>query len=83
MTPNPNQVIVTNEDLARSSLHDFAARHREFPEVHGVGYSTKEAAARLASLLSQTLDNAPSDWRREMILLAIEDVRAFADGVRD
>jgi hypothetical protein len=79
MTPNPTQVIVTNEDLARSSLHDFAARHRQFPEVHGVGHSAREAAGRLADLLSQSLDNAQSTWRREMILLALEDVRAFAD----
>jgi hypothetical protein len=79
MMPNPEQVIVTSEDLARCSMHDFAARHREFPDVHGVGPSAEEAAARLAGLLRQTLDNAPSDWRREMILLAIEDVRAFAE----
>ena len=53
MTPNPGQVIVTNEDLARASVHGFAARHRDFPEVHGVGGSAKDAASRLAGLLSQ------------------------------
>jgi hypothetical protein len=83
MTPNPGQVIVTNEDLARASVHRFAARHRVFPEVHGVGDSAKNAAARLAGLLHQTLDYNPSDWHREMILGAIEDVRAFAKGARD
>jgi hypothetical protein len=82
MTPNPAQVIVTNEDLARASVHGFAARHRDFPDVHCTGDSATDAAARLAGLLYQTLDTAPSDWRREMILVAIEDVRAFAEGAR-
>jgi hypothetical protein len=79
MTPNPGQIIVTNEDLARASVHGFAARHRAFPEVHGVGDSATNAAGRLAELLHQNLDNAPSPWRREMILGAIEDVRAFTE----
>jgi hypothetical protein len=79
MTPNPAQIIVTNEDLARASVHGFAARHRAFPEVHGMGDSAMDAAGRLAERLFLTLDSAPSDWRREMILGAIEDVRAFAE----
>jgi hypothetical protein len=82
MTPNPGQIIVTSEDLARDCVHGFAARHRDFPEVHGVGCSAQDAASRLAGLLSQSLDNAPSDWRRELMLGAIEDVRAFAQTSR-
>ncbi len=82
MTPNPGQVIVTNEELARGSVHEVAARHRAFPEVHAMGDCESDAASRLAGLLFQTLDNAPSDWRREMILIAIEDVRAFQAGAR-
>lgn len=80
MTPNPAQVVVSSEDLARDCLHRIAARHRQFPEVHGVGDSAEIAAARLEGLLCQTLDNVGSGWRREMILVAIEDVRAFARG---
>lgn len=83
MTPNPSQVIVTSEDLARASVHGFAARHRVFPEIHCSGDSAKDATERLAGLLYQTLDNSPSAWRREMILMAIEDVRAFAKGARE
>jgi hypothetical protein len=82
MTPNPGQVIVTNEDLARASVHGFAARHRAFPDAHCMGDSAMDAAARLEGVLYQSLEGAPSDWRREMILLAIEDVRAFALGAR-
>ena len=82
MTPNPGQVIVTSEDLARASVHAFAAHHRAFPEVHVMGDSATDAASRLAGMLCQTLDNIPSDWRRELILHAIEDVKAFARGAR-
>jgi hypothetical protein len=82
MMPNPGQVVVTNEDLARASLHRFAAHHRAFPEVHSLGDSAKDATARLAGLLNLTLVDGPSDWRREMLVGAIEDVRAFAEGAR-
>ena len=82
MNANPSQVIVTNEDFARASVHRFAAHHRTFPEVHSVGESAKEATMRLAGLLNVTLIDAPSDWRREMIVHAIEDVTAFAAGAR-
>ena len=80
MMPNPSQVIVTTDDYCEASVHGFCAHHRVFPEVHGGGGSAQDAAARLAELLSLTLDNAPSDWRRQMILEALEDVKAFAGG---
>ena len=32
MTPNPTQVVMSNEDLARNCLHRIAARHRQFPK---------------------------------------------------
>jgi hypothetical protein len=78
MTSNPTQVIVLPEEYHRCSLHGLSAHHRDFPEVHGAGSSRKDAAARLAELLLLTLDNAPSDWRREIIEQALEDVRAYA-----
>ncbi len=82
MNPNPSQVIVTPDDCPQATVHGFCAHHRVFPEVHGGGESAEDAAARLEELLCRTLDNAPSDWRREMILAAIEDVRAFAARAR-
>jgi hypothetical protein len=78
MTPNPGQIIVTNDDFDRACVHGFAARHRAFPEVQGTGDCARNAATRLEDLLTQTLDSAPADWHRELILGAIEDVRAFA-----
>ena len=79
MTSNPGQVVVLTDDHQHALRHGLSAHHRDFPEVHGEGNSPEAAAARLAELLSLTLDNAPSDWRRQSVLQAIEDVRAFAE----
>ena len=80
MMPNSSHVIVTTESDRIAPVHGISVHHRVFPEVRGGGKSAKDAAARLAELLSMTLDNASNDWRGEMILEAIEDVRAFAEG---
>ncbi len=79
MISDPSQVIVANEDWLYSSLHSLSVHHRQFPEVHCEAGSPKDAAAHLVEVLSVCLDNAPSDWRRQAILQAIEDVRAFAE----
>jgi hypothetical protein len=60
-------------------VHASCVHHRDFPEVRGEGRSPEDAAVRLAELLSRTLDNAPSGWRREILERAIGDVRAFAE----
>jgi hypothetical protein len=78
MMSNPSQVIVTTEDAGCFPVHLLSVHHRDLPEVRGEGSSPQDAAARLAQLLSTTLDSAPSDWRRRIIERAIEDVRAFA-----
>jgi len=79
VTSNPSQVIVLPEEYKHASAHGLCAHHRDFPEVHGEGSSPRDAAVRLAELLSSILDNAPSDYRRQIIQQAIEDVRAFAE----
>ena len=79
MFSNPSQVIVLFDDYLCPSLHGLSAHHRNFPEVHGAGSSPKDAAVRLGELLLLTLDNTPSDWRRQTIQQAIEDVRVFAE----
>jgi len=79
MTSNPCQVIILPGEYTHASVRGLCAHHRDFPEVHGEGSSPRDAAMRLAELLSLSLDNAPSDYRREIIQQAIEDVRAFAE----
>jgi hypothetical protein len=78
MLADPGRVIVTTEEDPVSAVPVSSVHHCAFPEVRGEGPSPSAAAARLADLLSRSLDNAPSDWRRAPIERAIEDVRAFA-----
>jgi hypothetical protein len=79
MTSNATHVIVVTEDLHGSLFRGLTAHHRDFPEVHAQASSPKAAATRLAELLSLTLENAPSDWRRQSIQQAIAEVLAFAE----
>jgi hypothetical protein len=78
MTSDPTQVISTTGDHVFHFVHALSVYHRNFPEVRGEGSSPEDAAARLAALLSRTLDNVSSDWHRVILERAIEDVRAFA-----
>ena len=73
-----DQVVVTPARHSILPVHALAVHHRDFPEVQGEDHSPEAAAARLAELLARTLDSAPSDWRRETLEQAIQDVRAFA-----
>ncbi len=82
MSSDLSQIIVTTKTDPFRSAHGLTVHHRHFPEVRGEGDSPEEAAARLAELLSRTLDSAPSNWRRGILLRAIEDVRAFAQRER-
>lgn len=79
MLSKPDQVVVSPAGYSALALHGAEARHRDFPEVRGEGDSPEHAAARLADILARALDSAPSDWRREHLEQAIEDVRAFVN----
>jgi hypothetical protein len=78
MSCDPDQVIITPAGHSILAVHASAVHHRDFPEVQGEGHSPEAAATRLAEMLARTLDSVPSDWRREKLQQAIEDVRAFA-----
>ena len=77
MTSNPSEVIVIAENCCFDSVHGSSVHHRDFPEVRGEGSSPADAAEHLAQQLARTLDSAPSDWRREILNRAIDDLRAF------
>jgi hypothetical protein len=69
------RVIVTvNAGSTTTCVH-----HRDFPEIRVEAGSPKEAAAHLVNKLACTLDSALTDWRRQTIEQAIEDVRAFVE----
>jgi hypothetical protein len=78
MVSNPDQVILVPEEHDGLFLHATSAHHRDFPEVHAEASSPEAATTRLAELLALSLDNAPSDWSRQYLEQALEDVRAFA-----
>ena len=82
MMPDSSQVIIEALDERAHPFRGLAVHHRDFPEVRGEGRSPKDAAERLAQLLTQTLDRAPSKWRRECIVHAIEDIREFTERSR-
>jgi predicted RNase H-like HicB family nuclease len=71
------QVVVAPAGPSVIASHTQVAHHRDFPELRGEGETLEDAASRLADLLALTLESAPSDWRRDQIERAIEDVRAF------
>lgn len=77
MIRDPEQVVVTPAGPPVLASQMSVVHHRDFPELRGEGESPGDAAARLADLLARMLDSAPSEWRREQIEQAIEDVLAF------
>ena len=69
-----NHVIVS-----AGSTGSVEVQHRDFPEIRAEGANAAEAAAHLANQLTRALDTALTDWRRQSIQKAVEDVRSFAD----
>jgi hypothetical protein len=78
MSSDAAQVILTPAGHSMFTVRALAEHHREFAEISGEGDSPEEAAGRLADMLARTLDCVPTDWRRDRLERAIEDVRAFA-----
>jgi hypothetical protein len=79
MLANPSLIVVATGEHPMLAVHTSSVHHSYFPEVRGEGCSLMDATARLTDLLCRTLDNAASEWRRQTILEAIEDVRAFGE----
>ncbi len=77
MTTDLSRVILTEGPCDCHTLHNKTLHHSAFPEVQACGCDAHEAAAHLAELLTRTLEHAPSQWRREAIEQAVEDVREY------
>ncbi len=69
-----NRVIVS-VDAASGGTQ---VHHRDFPEIRAQGKAPADAALQLVNQLTRALDSALTQWRRETIQNAIDDVRAFA-----
>jgi hypothetical protein len=75
MDADSSRVIVTPGATAEASR----AHHHDFPEIRAEGRSPRDAARRLAGMLTLALDTALTDWRRETLGHAIAEVNAFLD----
>ncbi|MEW4567725.1 hypothetical protein AB1L88_07645 [Tautonia sp. JC769] len=74
MSQGEDRVIVT----AGATAGLAAAHHRDFPEIRAEGDTPAAAASQLVNHLTRALDSALTDWRREAIEQAIEDVKTYA-----
>lgn len=66
--------------VGRGESHSVATtqiHHRDFPELHAEGESVSEAGIQLSNLLSRELESLESDFHRDSIRQAIEDVKSF------
>jgi truncated hemoglobin YjbI len=73
-----NPIIVTTGVCRHcNSVHTARVYHRDYPEVCAEGDTPVQAAVGLIEQLSRTLDYVSDRWRREPVLTAIADVRAF------
>ncbi len=76
MEPEAAKVIVTTAPSSNSTQ----VHHRDFSEIRAEGASVQEATSLLANHLKRALDSALTDWRRQAINQAIDDVNAFITG---
>jgi hypothetical protein len=74
MESDPSPVVVTTGVTAGTTR----VHHRDFPEIRAEGSNPSEAAAHLVNQLTRALDSALTDWRRQTMQHAIDDVKAFA-----
>ncbi|HEU5117815.1 MAG TPA: hypothetical protein VFT74_14405 [Isosphaeraceae bacterium] len=68
--------VVTSVDATGGGAQ---IHHHDFPEIRAQGHSPGDAAIQLLNQLTKALDSALTDWRRETIQKAMDDVKAFAD----
>lgn len=66
--------IVTSVDSTGGGTQ---VHHQDFPEIRAQGHSPKNAATQLMNQLTKAIDSALTDWRRETIQKALDDVKAF------
>jgi hypothetical protein len=76
MVSDASRVIVKTGATASTAL----VHHRDFPDIRAEGESPELAARNLSNQLTRALDSALTNWRRETLQHAIEDVLAFVAG---
>ena len=65
--------------ISCGATHDTCSvHHQDFPEIRSAGENPKAAAEHLSNQLTAALDSALTEYRREQIQGAIDEVKAFA-----
>lgn len=73
MSNDAESVIVTEGATPNAAQ----VHHRDFPEIRADGETPHVAAGHLVNQLVRALDSALTNWRRETIEKAIDEVKAF------
>ena len=73
MATDESRIIVATGATA----HTTSVHHRDFPEIRAEGENPADAGTHLLNQLTRALDSALTQWRRDSIVQAIADVRAF------
>ncbi len=79
MSANPQGIIVTERLCQDCGVHVLLVHHETFPEMRVEALSAERAARHLANRLEAILDSATDPSRREAVLRALADARAFVD----
>jgi hypothetical protein len=73
MSQDESVVIV----MTGATANSHRVYHRELPEVRAEGETPTIAATHLVNHLTRALDSALTDWRRQTLNQAIDDVKKF------
>jgi hypothetical protein len=74
MLTDLSRVQIHRGACACSAIATTRVHHRHFPEIWAEAGSAAEGADLLAGKLASALETTPSDWQRDVIVAAIDDV---------
>lgn len=79
MAANPRKVIVTEYSCSACGVDNKSVYHENVPELRAASHSAVGAAEKLAASLESSLDAVADPARREPVVEAIADIRAFVE----
>ena len=77
MATRPSNLIATRGMSACNSVHTMLIHHRDFPEIWAEGGTHLDAATHLLQVLSNGLGGSSSEWQREILVQAIDEVSEY------
>lgn len=77
MNADASKIIVIASHCGTCGTDNVEVHHKHFPELRIVGASSEEAAERLSTKLSVSLNAVSDPMHRDPVRQAIADVQAF------